>query len=72
MSPTGTIYRLFTLTFEGQIKGWCDTLLAASIHTWEKFMHYFLHAVEINNYEEVCDEILKLRKKRDESINQFP
>jgi len=34
-------------------------------------MQDFLHAFENYNYEELCDEILKLRKKKDESMNHF-
>jgi hypothetical protein len=29
------ICRLFTLTFTCWVKSWCETLLAASNHTWE-------------------------------------
>jgi hypothetical protein len=39
-----TICTLFTLTFVGQVKSWCETFPDTSIHTWEKFMHEVLHA----------------------------
>jgi hypothetical protein len=42
-----------------------------SIHTWEQFMHEFLYAFENYNYDELCEEILELRKKKDESLEDF-
>jgi hypothetical protein len=41
ISHEGVICRLFTVTFVGQVKSWCETLSVASIHTWEQFMHEF-------------------------------
>jgi hypothetical protein len=46
-------------------------LPATSIHTWEQFTRDFLDAFVNYNYEELCNEILKLRKKRDEFVNDF-
>jgi hypothetical protein len=67
----GTICRLFTLTFEGWVKGWCETFPTTSIHTWEKFTHDFLDAFANYNYVELCQELLNLRKKPDESLDVF-
>jgi hypothetical protein len=65
------ICRLFTLTFAGRVKSWCETLSVASIHTWEQFMHEFLHAFENYDYDNLCAEILELRKNKDESLEDF-
>jgi hypothetical protein len=62
---------LFTLTFEGRVKRWCDTLPTASIHIWEQFIREFLHAFKNYDDDELCEEILKLKKKKDGSWNTF-
>jgi hypothetical protein len=66
-----TICRLFTLTFAGRVKSWCETLSIASIHTWEQFMREFLHAFENYDYDNLCAEILELKKNEDESLEDF-
>jgi hypothetical protein len=65
------ICRLFTLTFAGRVKSWCETLSPASIHTWEQFMRKFLHAFENYDYDNLCEEILELKKNEDESLKDF-
>jgi hypothetical protein len=65
------ICKLFTLTFTSQIKSWCDTLLVASIHTWEQFMHQIWHDFENYEYDDLCVEILDLRKNKEESLEYF-
>jgi hypothetical protein len=49
------ICRLFTLTFAGWVKSWCDTLSGISIHMWEQFIHEFLHNFENYDYDQLCE-----------------
>ena len=43
----------------------------ASIHTLEQFMHAFLHAFENYDYDNLCEEILDIKKNEDESLEYF-
>ena len=54
--------RIFTLTFLEKAKSWCQSLLVASIHTWDQFIIIFLCKFDNYDYEQVCDEIEALRR----------
>jgi hypothetical protein len=41
----------------------------ASIHTWEQFMREFLHAFENYDYDNLCAEILELKKNEMNLLN---
>jgi hypothetical protein len=65
------ICRLFSLTFAGRVKSWCETLSTVSIHTWEQFMCQFWHDFENYDYDDFCAEISELQKNEDESLEDF-
>jgi hypothetical protein len=65
------ICSMFTLTFAGQVKSGARLCRPASIHTWEQFMREFFHSFENYDYDKLCEEILELRKNKDESLKYF-
>lgn len=58
----GFMCRLFTLTFEGRVKKWCETLPVASIHTLEQFIDEILFSLENYDFNNLCIELINLRK----------
>jgi hypothetical protein len=63
--------RLFIPTFEGIIIAWFRTLLAKSIHSWKQFMEMFIVAHENYVYDELVDEVVEIRRLRNEYENDF-
>jgi hypothetical protein len=59
------------LLLKAELKVGVRLCQATSIHTWEQFMCEFLHAFENYDYDELCKEILELRKEKDESLEDF-
>jgi hypothetical protein len=67
----GIMCNLFTLTFEGWIKIWCENLPIASIHTWKQFIHEFLYAFENYDNDKLCNKLQGPSKVQDESLEEF-
>jgi hypothetical protein len=67
----GVMCRIFTLTFEGLAKEWCESLLAASIHTWDQFVSYFFYEFQDYDYDKICLELENLRRLEGESMIHF-
>ena len=65
------ICRLFTLTFQGQVKYWFDSFLANSIHSFSEFVIEFLSYFYNYDYDELSEELSFLRKENGESFNDF-
>jgi hypothetical protein len=63
--------RLFTLTFQGRIKGWFKMLLAKSIHTWKQFIHLFIVVHWDYNYAKLCLEMESLPRYEGEPFEEF-
>jgi len=63
--------RLFTLTFQGRIKGWFEMFLAKSIHTWKQFIHLFIVAHRDYNYSKLCLEMESLPRYEGEPFEEL-
>ena len=61
----------FTVTFEGRIKNWCETLPAASIHSFEHLISEFLVSFGYYDFISLSIELKNLRKDKDESVEDF-
>lgn len=65
------VCRLFTFTFKACIKQWHYTFLTASIHSFEQLVKEFYLAFNWYNYEDVYKNIIHLKIKYDDSIEDF-
>lgn len=62
---------IFTLTFEGCVKSWSQTLPATSIRLIQQFVDEFLPTFEGYSYQKIFENMNKLRMKLGESLDPF-
>lgn len=62
---------LLTLTFEGRVKGWCETLPVDSIHSFEQLISEFIVSFGVYDFIRLSTQLQNLRKNNDESVEEF-
>lgn len=67
----GVLCRIFTLTFIGKSKRWCEFLPIVSIYNCDDFLTKFLHTFEDYDYEYVCNELENQRQFENEFTIEF-
>jgi hypothetical protein len=63
--------RLFSLTFRGRVRCWFESFQANSIYSFSEFLIEFLSYFNNYDYDELSEELSRLRKENGESLNDF-
>jgi hypothetical protein len=56
---------------EGRIQAWYKAFPTESIHSWKQFKEVFLNAHDNYDYDQLCVELIKKWKMKDESFDEF-